>query len=203
MKFQDQTFQDRHKESESQSFHIMNKLYEKKHIKAFKKTSVETDKSGTDYLVDFGDGNFKTVQFKLRKEKYQDIPICRFQPFRGIEWHTVGRDYKSLIQQKNEYYFVSTQDNNLQYKSITFTNTSRLVELMIEAEQEWFPREDAWTYFNQHLYNNYLNKGKFTVRLKTAKNGVQAWFRKNKYENFGKINYYIPIKYSDKTINLD
>ena len=29
MKFQDQTFQDRHKESESQSFHIMNKLYEK------------------------------------------------------------------------------------------------------------------------------------------------------------------------------
>jgi len=203
MKFQDHAFLDRHKESESQSFNLMNKLFEKKHIKAFKKTSVEVDKSGTDYLVDFGDGEFKTVQFKLRKEKYKDIPICRFQPFRGIEQHTVGRDYKSLMQEKNEYYFVSTQDNNSEYKSISITKTNKLVELMCEAENEWFPQEEKWAYFNQYLYNQYLNNGRFTVRLKTAKNGVQAWFRKNKYENFGKINYYIPAKYCDKTINLD
>lgn len=194
MKFQDQTFQNRHSQSEKIAYDIMDYLFEKKKIAGFKKTNVEVDKAGIDYLVDFGGGDYKPVQFKLRENKYKDIPVCRFQPFRGFTNSTIGRDYKSLYQNKNNYYFVGLKNEYQKVYILNMIPTQDIVNLIDEAEKEWFGTEEKWIEFTEQKYKNMIDKNTFSKKLKVASNGIEAWFKKNRFENFGKINYYIPMQ---------
>ena len=181
----------------------MENLYENKHIMAFFKTKVDDDKAGTDFYVKMNEFNDAVnIQFKTRHDKWQDLPICRFQPFRGITNCTIGRDYKSIVSDKNKFYFVATQNSTKQYDKVSITETSKIKKLLQEAESEWFPNEEPWQFFTEEIYNKYIDKKIRNHKLKTASNGVQAWFKKNHTENFGKINLYIPVEYVDKIVEL-
>jgi hypothetical protein len=202
MGFQNKSFLKRHQISEKETYQIMENLYENKHIKAFCKTKIEEDKAGTDYTVKINQSNSVNVQFKTRHDRWMDLPICRFQPFRGIENCTIGRDYKSIISDKNEFYFVATQNLSKQYDKVSITTTSKIKDLVLEAEKEWFGDSNPWSYFTAEIYEKYLDKKIRNQKLKTAKNGVQAWYKKNHTEEFGKINLYIPYTYADNIIDL-
>ena len=203
MGFQNKSFLNRHQISEKITYAIMENLFENKHIMAFSKTKVDDDKAGTDFYVKMLEVN-KTVniQFKTRHDKWQDLPICRFQPFRGIENCTIGRDFKSIMSDKNEFYFVATQNSTKQYEKVSITKTSKIKKLIQEAEVEWFPNEEPWQFFTGEIYNKYLDKKIRNHKIKTASNGVEAWFKKNHTEEFGKINLYIPVQHVDKIVEL-
>lgn len=199
MKFQDQSFIERHTTSELISYKLMNFLYENKHIKGFKKTDVETDKTGIDYFVNFDEG-YLPVQFKLRGQNYKDIPVCRYQPFRGINNCTLGRDYKSLTAQKNKFYIVALQSLSQNTFEIHICSTEKLLNTILQAEKEWFQQHEAWNDFPSFEYDYMIQERIFSKKLRSASNGTEAWFKKNRNENFGKINYYVPMNFSEKTI---
>lgn len=183
----------------------MSYLKESGVILNFKKTEVEEDKGGVDFYVDTKDGKTnQPVQFKTRREKWRDLPICRFQPFRGYEKSTVGRDYRSLKDKKNVFYYVASSGDGKNYDKITITCTSKILNLIEEAEKEWFGDEIAWSYFTEELYNNNLGKKIYNKKLKVASNGVEAWFKKNfnNIEGFGKINLYVPESLVDLSVDL-
>jgi hypothetical protein len=204
MAFQNKSFLKRHEISEKVTYDIMENLYENKHIFAFFKTAVEEDKAGTDYAVRMVEDNTPVnIQFKTRHDRWQDLPICRFQPFRGIDNCTVGRDYKSIMSDKNQFYFVATQNLNKQYDKVSITETSKIKKLITDAENEWFPDGKVWDFFTNEIYQKYLQNKIRNKKLKTASNGVEAWFKKNHTEEFGKINIYIPVQHVDKIVDLN
>lgn len=205
MAFQDLKFLERHETSTKISYQIMESLYEKKHIAAFSKTDKKTDIDGTDYLVKFLDTNdYQKVQFKNRQDKWKDLPITRYQPFYGVdsEQSVLGRDYRSLVQNKNDFYVVATQNSNKVYDQISITSTSKILQLMLEAEKEWFPSGNSFDYFNKEFFDKLFSQKVRNKKIHVATNGVEAWYKKNFNENYGKINLYVPHKYVDKVINL-
>lgn len=202
MGFQDQNFLKRHQISENTSFSIMENLFENKHIYSFYKTEVKEDKDGTDYVVTIYDKPHVNVQFKTRHDSWKDLPVCRFQPFRGLSNSTIGRDYKSIITDKNEFYFVATQNNKKIFDCVSITSTEKIKALIEQAEKEWFANEEPYGFFTEEIYQKYLDQNIRNKKLRKATNGVEAWFKKNPFENFGKINIYIPVSYVDKIVEL-
>jgi hypothetical protein len=205
MGFQNQSFIKRHSKSEEEALAIMSQLQHKGVFSKFVKTDIEQDKSGTDYLISMSDENCDIpVQFKIRREKWRDLPVCRFQPFRGFTRCTIGRDFKSLSEGKNRFYYVASSKDAKNFDRITITSTDKIFNLIQEAEREWFGDEESWSYFSEEQYQTFIKKRVYNKKLKTAKNGVEAWFKKNfdDIEGFGKINIYIPEKYADTIIDL-
>jgi len=203
MGFQNKSFLNRHQISEKNTYAIMENLFENKHIMAFHKTKVDDDKAGTDFYVKMKEGmDMVNIQFKTRHDKWQDLPICRFQPFRGIDNCTVGRDYKSIMSDKNKFYFVATQNSTKQYDKVSFTETSKIKKLITDAENEWFPDGNVWDFFTNEVYQAHIEKKVRNKKLKVASNGVEAWFKKNHTEDYGKINLYIPVHHVDKIVEL-
>lgn len=205
MGFQNQSFIKRHAKSEEEALAIMSQLQNKGIIKKFLKTDIEQDKSGTDYLISILDEACDIpVQFKIRREKWRDLPVCRFQPFRGFGRCTLGRDYKSLSEGKNKFYYVASSKDAKNFDRVTITNTDKIFSLIKEAENEWFGQEEPWSYFSEEQYLTYIKKKIYNKKLKVANNGVEAWFKKNfdDVEGFGKINIYIPERYADHIIDL-
>lgn len=201
MSFQNQAFTTRHKKSEAETLEIMKCLKSQNIINEYIKTEKEDDIAGTDFHIKFQeDDEFHPVQFKTRKEKWRDFPVCRFQPFRGYTNSTVGRDYRSLASGKNKYYIVASSGNGRDFDRVTITETNKIYELIVAAEKEWFGDETPWEYFTEEIYNRNLEKQIYNKKLKIADNGVEAWFKKNydKVESFGKINLYIPSIYADR-----
>jgi hypothetical protein len=195
-------FNDRESNSRIETKNIVQVLLEKNILSNPIETMKEVDISGTDFFIDYKDSTNLPIQFKLRKDKWQDIPICRFQPFRGYEQSTIGRDYKSLKEKKNKLYFVASMNENKKYSHVSITSTDKILELIDEAEKEWFSGGDQWIYFNCKIYNDLLDKKIWNKKLKTSVNGVEAWFKKNYSESFGKINYYIPASLADEQIKI-
>lgn len=205
MAFQDLGFLERHETSTKISYKIMESLFEKKCITAFYKADKKTDIEGTDYFVIFNKHEpIKKVQFKNRQDKWKDIPITRYQPFYGInsDQTVLGRDYRSLFDKKNDYYIVATQNSSKSYDQISITSTSKILQLMLEAENEWFSNGIAYEYFNQEYFNKFLSQNIRNKKIHVATNGVEAWYKKNFNENYGKINLYVPYRYVDKVITL-
>jgi hypothetical protein len=203
MHFHDKKFDERHAESDVITYSLMEKLFESKKIKAFVKMKKDVDIEGTDYTVTFDEFSKEKIQFKIRMWKYQDIPVTRLQPFLGYGNHVTGRDYRSLVENKNKFYFVASQNSKKQFDKISITEAEKLRDLVLEAEKEWFPRELPWAYIGEKIYQDWIAKGITNRRLKKAENGVIACFKKNYFEKYGKINYYIPSKYVDRIIVLD
>lgn len=203
MAFQNKSFLNRHQISEKNTYSIMENLFENKHIMAFFKTEIEDDKAGTDFYVKMPENiEMVNVQFKTRHDKWQDLPICRYQPFRGIDNCTIGRDFKSIMSDKNKFYFVASQNLNKQYDKVSITETAKIKKLIADAELEWFPDGKVWDFFTSEIYNVYLENKIRNKKIKVASNGVEAWFKKNHTEDFGKINLYIPVDYVDKMVEL-
>jgi hypothetical protein len=206
MRHEQLPFNQRLKISDNQTFEIMNSLYEKKLIKKFVKCFIDDDKDGIDYFIDMDDSRAIPIQCKTRLKGRKDIPVVRFQPFRGIDHESlvIGRDYKALKNKKTQMYFTGIQEekNSNKFTSVILIEAKKLFDIIIEAEKEWFPKDDHWNYFNNQVYLNTIKKGKNSCRLKVASNGVEAWFKKNPQENFGKINYYVPHIYSDSIMKI-
>lgn len=205
MEFQNQNFISRHKTSEFETLQIMETLKKTGVITDFLKTEVETDKAGIDFYVQLVNENEQApIQFKTRRDKWRDFPVCRFQPFRGYTRSTLGRDYRSLKEHKNKFYFVASSGNGASFDRVTITKTEKILTLIEEAEREWFGSEEPWSYFTEAIYNQNLGKRIYNKKLKVASNGVEAWFKKNlnNVETFGKINLYIPDSYADQIIDI-
>lgn len=201
MQFQNQSFQARHHKSESETLEVMEHMKKQRIIADFYKTEKEEDISGTDFYVKIDElSEYSSVQFKIRKEKWRDFPVCRFQPFRGYTNSILGRDYRSLSSNKNKYYFVASSGNARDFDRVTITETTKIYDLIAAAEKEWFGDENPWEYFTEEIYNRNLAKNIYNKKLKIADNGVEAWFKKNynNIESFGKINLYIPSSYADR-----
>jgi hypothetical protein len=201
MQFQNQTFAARHRKSEEETLDLMKCLVNSGIIKEYIKTEKEEDIAGTDFhiLID-EEAGMVPIQFKTRKERWRDFPVCRFQPFRGFNNSTVGRDYRSLAGGKNKYYIVASSGNGKDFDRVTITETKKIYDLIVTAEKEWFGEEVPWQYFSEEIYNRTVANKTFNKKLKIAENGVEAWFKKNpnNVEAFGKINLYIPSTYADK-----
>lgn len=198
-------FLERQDRSTKISYNIMESLFVAKKIKAFHKADKKTDIDGTDYLVQFSEGeSFKKVQFKNREEKWKDLPITRYQPFYGVDdkQSVLGRDYRSLTEDKNEYYIVASQNLTKQYDQISITSAKKVKELLLQAEKEWFGENLAYDYFDRNYFDALMQKKVRDKKIHVASNGVEAWFKKNYKEAYGKINVYIPYKYVDKVITL-
>lgn len=202
MSFHNMHFNDRESNSRIETRNIVEVLLERKAISNPRETDKQVDINGTDYFIDYEEDTDVPIQFKLRKDKWKDIPICRFQPFRGYEESTIGRDYKSLKAKKNKLYFVASMNEEKKYSHVSITSTDKILNLIDEAEREWFPEEEHWAYFNSKIYNDLLDRKTWNKKLKISSNGVEAWFKKNYSESFGKINYYIPANLADKSIKL-
>lgn len=201
MQFQNQAFNTRLKKSESETLDLMRCLLKNGIIKEFEKTEKEDDIAGTDFWVRLDESSeYSPIQFKTRKDRWRDLPVCRFQPFRGFINSTLGRDYRSLAGSKNKYYVVASSGNSRDFDRVTITETKKIYDLIVEAEKEWFGDEAPWEYFTEAIYNRCLENGTFNKKLKIATNGVEAWFKKNhnSVESFGKINLYIPSSYADR-----
>jgi len=202
MRIQELKFEERINKSEKLTFQIMENLFERKLIKRFFKTKLQEDIAGTDFLTSFDNKNDLKIQFKLRQDKWKDIPICRYQPFRGIDNCVVGRDYKSITNDVNDFYFVATQNREQKFDEVYVTETNKLKKLIIDAEKEWFPDSQAWDFFTQGVYQKYMDLRLFSKKIREASNGVEAWFKKNPNEGSGKINYYVPVSYADTILKL-
>jgi hypothetical protein len=184
----------------------MNSLFENKTIKKFVKAQLDEDKDGIDYFVDYENYFAAPIQCKTRLKGKKDIPVVRFQPFRGIDHDSlvIGRDYKGLVNGKTLLYFTGSQDkeNSKGFNSVSIILANKLMNLINAAEQEWFPNGNPWGYFTNETYKNTISKGRNSYKLKVASNGVEAWFKKNPQESFGKINYYIPHSEADRNISI-
>ena len=206
MRHEQLPFEQRLKISDNQTFQIMNSLFEKKIIKKFVKAQLDEDKEGIDYFVDMDDFCAAPIQCKTRLKGKKDIPIVRYQPFRGIDHDSliIGRDYKGLKNGKTLLYFTGSQDkdNSKKFNNVSIICAKKLFDLITTAEKEWFPDEKHWDYFNYETYKNTINKGRNSYRLKVASNGVEAWFKKNPQESFGKINYYVPHSEVDRNVTI-
>lgn len=205
MAFQDLGFLERQETSTKISYQIMEYLFEKKYINAFRKTDKKTDIDGVDYEVQWSScDSFKNVQFKNRQDKWKDLPVTRFQPFYGVDCDrtVLGRDYKSLTLKKNEYYLVATQNSKKKYDQVSVTCTQKILQLILDAEKEWFGEMQPYAYFTNEKFQEFFSKDIRNKKIHVASNGVEAWYKKNFRENYGKINVYVPCKYIDKLIPL-
>ena len=203
MKLHNKHFIDRQEISTALSYGIMEKLFENKIITSFTKAEKSEDISGVDYFFTWEkDGkDKKLIQFKNREDKFQDFPISRFQPFYGSD-HTrtkAGRDYRALRDKKNDYYFTAVKPDGKNYSEILIIESVKLYGLLVEAETEWFGNDEPWVYFDSETCEKTKNWNK---KLKTAKNGVQAWFKRTASEAAPKINIYVPRIYADQVIKL-
>jgi hypothetical protein len=204
MKLHNKHFIDRQEISTATSYSIMEKLFEKKIIRSFSKAEKNEDISGIDYFFTWEkDGNEKKfIQFKNREDKFQDFPISRFQPFYGIDHlrTKVGRDFRSLKDKRNNYYFTAVKPDGKNYSEVIIIESVKLFNLITEAEKEWFGDEEPWLYFNAEICEKTKNWNK---KLKTAQNGVQAWFKRTASETAAKINMYVPRIYADQVVELN
>ncbi len=206
MRHEQLPFEQRLRISDNQTFQIMNSLFENKTIKKFVKAQLDEDKEGIDYFVDMEDFLAAPIQCKTRLKGKKDIPVVRYQPFRGIDHESlvIGRDYKGLVNGKTLLYFTGSQskENSRVFDNASIICAKKLLRLINEAENEWFPNGDFWSYFTNETYKSTINKGRNSYRLKIATNGVEAWFKKNPQESFGKINYYIPHAEADRNVKI-
>jgi hypothetical protein len=204
MRLHQQSFLSRMGISGSKTRQIMDLLFENKKIQAFSITTETEDKGGIDYFISWQDKKNIPIQFKLRMDKWKDIPVLRFQPFYGSDSQqtVLGRDYKGLKKGITEWYFHSYLDENNEYTKIVATQSGKLLKIIEDAEKEWFPTEAPWDYFQQTLFEKYNKQKIFNRKLKKASNGVEAWYKKNPKEPGGKINYYVPYNYGDINIDL-
>jgi len=181
----------------------MDNLFEAKVIKYFKRAILKEDKEGIDYFLRWDDkevwstGDLIKAQFKNRDDKYQDIPVCRFQPFYGTDNKKtkIGRDYKALQNNMNEIYLTAVKPDGINYTEVLLIKSKKLFEHIIEAEAEWFGNDEPWAYFDTKLCDKTTRWDK---KLKTAKNGVQAWFKRTRTEKAAKINLYVPRQYAEE-----
>ena len=199
-----QSFLSRMGISANKTRQVMDLLFENKKIESFVRTTEQEDKGGIDYFIGWQNKKNIPIQFKLRMDKWKDIPVLRFQPFYGYDntKTVLGRDYKGLQNNVTEWYFHSYLDENNEYTKVVATRSDKLLEIIRQAEEEWFPKEKPWEYFKESLFEKYKTQKIFNRKIKKASNGVEAWFKKNVKEPGGKINYYIPYTYGDINIDL-
>jgi len=190
------------------SYELMEKLFNLKKIKFFQKAVIEADKSGIDYFFRWTDGDEEPnkgqlikAQFKNREDKYQDVPISRFQPFYGVghQRSKDGRDYRALRDNMNDVYLTAIKPDGVNYSEILVINSTKLFNLVLEAEKEWFSDSTPWAYIDA-LACDKINKN--DKKLKKASNGVEAWFKRTKSEKAAKINMYVPRDYVDYSIKI-
>jgi hypothetical protein len=128
------------------SYGLMEFLFTKCLISKFVKAITEEDKEGVDYFFKWAENDprysetLKRIQFKNREDTYSDIPVLRFQPLYGTDHpkNNVGRDYKALQNNMNDFYFTAIKPDGKSYSKILVIDSKKLFGIVKEAEKEWF-----------------------------------------------------------------
>lgn len=203
MKLHNKHFLDRQEISFKVSYKIMEKLYENKIIKSFSVAKIDEDKKGVDFFLNWKDDdcNAHRVQFKNRQDNFQDIPVCRFQPFYGVDASNtvVGRDYRGLKNQENDYYFTATKGKSGNYEEVSIVKSKTLLKFIEEAEKEWFGDANIWQSYDEIWC---AKTKQWNKKLLKASNGVEAWFKRTASEKAAKINLYIPKSFAEQVFKV-
>ena len=198
MKFHNKHFLERQSVSTQISYGLMERLFESKKIAGFYVAKYEEDKKGVDFFLKWKneDDNKSRVQFKNRQDNFQDIPVCRFQPFYGVDSQktVTGRDYRALVNKENDYYFTAVKGKSGKYEQVVVISSEKLLKYLEDAEKEWFGDKPPWEAYNEIWCNKTTQWNK---KLLSASNGVEAWFKRTNSEKCAKINLYIPKKLAE------
>jgi hypothetical protein len=203
MKLHNKHFLERQETSSKISYGLMEKLFESKKVGSFFSAKLDEDKKGVDFFITWNkDSSDKyKVQFKNRQDNFQDIPICRFQPFYGVgnSKTVIGRDYKALQNQENDYYFTAVKDKTGIYGEVLVISSRVLLKHLQDAEKEWFGENVLWEKFCSAWCDKTTQWNK---KLLTASNGVEAWFKRTAKEKAAKINLYVPKRYAEEVFKV-
>jgi hypothetical protein len=199
MKLHNKHFLERQEISSKISYGLMEKMFESKKIGSFSNAKLDEDKKGIDFFITWKNKDSSDkykVQFKNRQDNFQDIPVCRFQPFYGVgnSKTVMGRDYKALINKENDYYFTAVKGKSGNYEEVLIVSSSVLLKRLQEAEKEWFGSNPLWENFDATWCDKTTQWNK---KLLTASNGVEAWFKRTAKEKAAKINLYVPKRYAE------
>lgn len=193
-------FNERLNVADSYSFALMKFLNQKNHFQSVRKSSKEEDLDGVDWWVIYPDENQEVpIQFKLR-DKQKDIPVCRFQPFWGINHAktVVGRDFRGLRDSKCKHYYVGVRNGNGQFTEIYSISCQSLKSKIDQLDQEWQTVTGrygnfALDFFEENRVNSWLQKGIWNKRVFSNDIG-EVWWKKNGNEKSPKFNMYIPYE---------
>lgn len=207
MKTHNKPFLHRMEHHNTISYELMEFLFTKRLISKFVKAITEEDKEGVDYFFKWAENDprysetLKRIQFKNREDTYPDIPVLRFQPLYGTDHpkNNVGRDYKALQNNMNDFYFTAIKPDGKSYSKILVIDSKKLFGIVKEAEKEWFGDGTPWDFVTAAFCEKTTSWNK---KLLEASNGVQAWFKRTKNEKSPKINLYVPKKYAEEVIDL-
>lgn len=186
---------------------LMNFLKEKKHIKEYKKATKEEDMNGVDWWILYEDSAKPIpIQFKLR-DKQKDIPVCRYQPFYGLENdRTVeGRDWRCLQSSASKEYFVAVRNGDGKFVEIYKISCRKLKSAVKQLNEDWMAVSGVFdtfspTFFDDKHVKMWLERGIWNKRVFRNEKGGEVWWKKNKNENFPKFNMYVPYSTMDWNI---
>ena len=189
------------------SLALMENLKTKKHFTTFRKSAKEEDLDGIDWWVTYpGETKEVPIQFKIR-DKQKDIPICRYQPFHGLDHaRTVeGRDYRCLRDKKVNQYYVAVRNAVGQFTEIYKISSKTLNSLIVTLDKEWAKVEGIFDMFPPKFFDGsrvslWLEKGIRNKCVFRNESGCEVWWKKNYNEKSPKFNMYVP--YSAKEWGL-
>lgn len=213
-------FNDRLEVSEKYTLPLMELLKNRGRFASYQKTITEEDKEGVDYWVSVpslqsirssvykDEVELKNVpiQFKIR-DKQKDIPVCRFQPFHGIDAEStvVGRDYRCLRDKKASQYYVAIRNNGC-FSEIYSINSNDLLEHVSAVDKAWSECEKV----GDQLPSSFFTKANTQLWLEkdirnrcVFRNEIgDVWWKKNYNEKSPKFNIYINYQFKEWSINL-
>ncbi|RDJ35308.1 MAG: hypothetical protein DWQ19_10870 [Crenarchaeota archaeon] len=187
---------------------LMQLLKKKKHFKSFRKATREEDLAGIDWWVVFPDEDEESpIQFKLR-DKMKDMPLVRYQPFRGTDDETTveGRDWRGLHDNASKYYYVAIRNGTGFCQAYRITS-KKLKKIARKLDKEWSQSEKAFEtfpvgFFDSKRVQMWLKKGIWNKCVFRTDDG-EIWWKKNRNEGFPKFNMYIPYDYKEWECNFD
>ncbi len=188
---------------------LMEFLKESNHFSNFRKSEKQEDLDGIDWWVEYPDkkGEFP-IQFKLR-DKQKDIPICRYQPFHGIDSEKTveGRDFKLIKNKKAVQYYIAIRNGN-SFKEIYRISCKSLNKMILEMDQHWQEVSGVFdsfppSFFSKEKNQLWIEKGLRNKRVFSDENGCEVWWKKNHNEKFSKFNMYVPYSLNEWSIFLN
>lgn len=191
----EEDFNKRLGESEKYTGALIELLLRKKCIKSYRKATLEEDKSGVDGWVEYFEEEGEVpMQFKLRAKK-NDVPVVRYQPFRGIDNVTTveGRDWRGLHGKVTREYYVAIRGSNKKYFQIYRVPCEILRQKTQALQDAWANAEKTNPdFFTSEVTKIWVNNGIRNRCVFYGEDGSQVWWKKNWNEGSPKFNMYIP-----------
>lgn len=214
---QEQSFDTRQKIMDVVTEMLTKSMVHGNYVTGYRKAELEADRDqAIDFWFDRPAGgawpivlNDDPSQFKCRdKPGYRDVPLCRFQPFFGVDADTtvIGRDYKGLLTTRaTTQYFVAVKDADDVFCEIYRISTAKLRPQVEALEREWIETTNdrfvAQSAMNMQKKTEFINNSVWTKRLYASPTG-EVWWQKNKRREAPKINFYLPESLKEDSFEI-